>query len=442
MREIVKIQIGRCGNQIGSNFWETISEEHSISKEGRYEGNSDLKLEKLNVYYEECSAYSRYIPRTVFADLEPGSIEAVQASSLGRLFRPENFISGQGSAGNIWAKGFYTDGAEIIENVLDSVRKEIERCDSYQGFQISHAIGGGTGSGLGSLMCEKISEHFCQPITQLFTVFPSTNTSDNILQAYNAALFLPTSRFLHSAVQVLDNEALFNICQRTLHINSPTYRDLNYLIADVMAGITCSFRFPSQLNSDLRKFVTNLQVFPRLLFHLCSYAPLRFLSTHNYQSLAVNELVKQVFDPRNAMCNVDPRSGRYFTGAISFRGIMPSSEVEEALQETRNQHSSRYVDWIPDSFKSSLCDIPPKKIDRAACFIFNSSSVIEKFRKIESQASSMFRRRAFLHWYQSEGMDEMEFTEALSDLNDRITEYTIYQEATTLQNDDEDEIYE
>lgn len=56
------------------------------------------------------------------------------------------------------AKGHYTEGAELIDSVLDVVRKESESCDCLQGFQITHSLGGGTGSGMGTLLISKIRE--------------------------------------------------------------------------------------------------------------------------------------------------------------------------------------------------------------------------------------------------------------------------------------------
>lgn len=59
------------------------------------------------------------------------------------MFRPDNIITGTGGAGNNWAKGYYTDGADIIENIVETIQRESEACDSLQGFQISHSLGGG-----------------------------------------------------------------------------------------------------------------------------------------------------------------------------------------------------------------------------------------------------------------------------------------------------------
>ena len=128
MREIVHIQAGQCGNQIGAKFWEVISDEHGINPNGEYEGESDLQLERINVYYTEASG-GRYVPRAVLMDLEPGTMDSVRAGPFGALFRPDNFIFGQSGAGNNWAKGHYTEGAELIDSVLDVVRKEAEGSD-------------------------------------------------------------------------------------------------------------------------------------------------------------------------------------------------------------------------------------------------------------------------------------------------------------------------
>uniref|UniRef100_A0A670XV61 Tubulin/FtsZ GTPase domain-containing protein n=1 Tax=Pseudonaja textilis TaxID=8673 RepID=A0A670XV61_PSETE len=93
MREIVHVQIGQCGNQIGAKFWEVISDEHGIDTTGNYHGDSPLQQERINVYFNE--AYShKYVPRAILVDLEPGTMDSVRSSKIGPLFRPDNFIHG------------------------------------------------------------------------------------------------------------------------------------------------------------------------------------------------------------------------------------------------------------------------------------------------------------------------------------------------------------
>lgn len=89
MREIVHLQTGQCGNQIGAKFWEVLSEEHGIQADGSYKGTSDSQLERINVYFNE-AAGQKYVPRAVLVDLEPGTMDSIKAGPLGSLFRPDN----------------------------------------------------------------------------------------------------------------------------------------------------------------------------------------------------------------------------------------------------------------------------------------------------------------------------------------------------------------
>ncbi|XP_074245861.1 tubulin beta-4B chain-like [Saimiri boliviensis] len=134
MQEIVFTQLGKCRNQIGTKFWEVISDEHGIDTAGTYHRDSDLQLELINVYYNEASG-GRYVARAVLVDLEPGTMDTVRSGPFRQIFRPDNFVFGQHGASNNGAKGYYTEGVELMESVMDVVRKEAESCDCLQGFQ-------------------------------------------------------------------------------------------------------------------------------------------------------------------------------------------------------------------------------------------------------------------------------------------------------------------
>jgi len=429
MREIVHIQAGQCGNQIGSKFWEVICDEHGIAPSGQYSGQSDLQLERVRVYYNEATG-GRYVPRAVLVDLEPGTMDAVRAGPYGGIFRPDNFVFGQSGAGNNWAKGHYTEGAELIDSVLDVVRKEAEGCDCLQGFQVTHSLGGGTGSGMGTLLISKIREEYPDRMMMTFSVFPSPKVSDTVVEPYNCTLSVHQLVENADEVMVIDNEALYDICFRTLKLSTPTYGDLNHLVSAVMSGVTCCFRFPGQLNADLRKLAVNLIPFPRLHFFMIGFAPLTSRVSKDFRSLTVPELTQQMFDARNMMCASDPRHGRYLTAACMFRGSMPSKQVDEQMLNVQTKNNTYFVEWIPNNIKSSLCDVPPKGLPMAGTFIGNSTAIQEMFKRVAEQFTLMFRRKAFLHWYTGEGMDEMEFTEAESNMNDLIAEYQQYQDAT------------
>lgn len=356
-------------------------------------------------------------------------MDAVRAGKLGQLFRPDNFVFGQSGAGNNWAKGHYTEGAELIESVLDVVRKEAEGCDLLQGFQVCHSLGGGTGSGMGTLLISKIREEFPDRMMCTFSVMPSPKVSDTVVEPYNATLSVHQLVENADSVMCIDNEALYDICFRTLKLQNPTYGDLNHLVSQVMSGITCSLRFPGQLNADLRKLAVNLVPFPRLHFFMVGYAPLTSPTSVGYRNVTVPELTQQMFDAKNMMAASDPRQGRYLTASAMFRGKISTKEVDQQMLNIQNKSSNYFVDWIPNNIKSSVCDIPPKGLKMSATFVANSTAIQELFKRVSEQFTAMFKRKAFLHWYTGEGMDEMEFTEAESNMNDLVSEYQQYQDA-------------
>merc|ERR1711865_115593 len=401
MREILHIQGGQCGNQIGAKFWEVISDEHGIDPTGTYHGDSDLQLERINVYYNEASG-GRYVPRAVLMDLEPGTMDSVRSGPYGQIFRPDNYVFGQTGAGNNWAKGHYTEGAELIDSVLDVVRKESESCDCLQGFQICHSLGGGTGSGMGTLLISKIREEYPDRMMLTFSVVPSPKVSDTVVEPYNCTLSVHQLVENSDESVLIDNEALYDICFRTLKLTTPTYGDLNHLVCACMSGITTCIRFPGQLNADLRKLAVNLIPFPRLHFFMCGFAPLTSRGSQQYRALTVPELTQQMLN----VCN---------------------------------KNSSYFVEWIPNNMKASVCDIPPKGLKMSVTFLGNTTAIQEMFKRVSEQFTAMFRRKAFLHWYTGEGMDEMEFTEAESNMNDLVSEYQQYQDATTEEEGEFDE---
>ncbi|MES1907254.1 MAG: Tubulin beta-6 chain [Cercozoa sp. M6MM] len=429
MREILAIQAGQCGNQIGAKFWETICHEHGINPDGQYVGNDDRQLERANVYFTEAHG-GRYVPRTILMDLEPGVIDAVRAGPYGKLYKPDSQIHGDNGAGNNWAKGHYTEGAELIDKVLDAVRKESEGCDLLQGFQVSHSLGGGTGSGMGTLLIQRLREEYPDRMMLTFSVFPSPKVSNVVVEPYNATLSIHQLVENSDEVMVIDNEALYDICLNTLKLKMPTYGDLNHLVSCAMSGTTVSLRFPGQLNSDLRKLAVNLIPFPRLHFFMISYAPLTSAASNAYQNITVPELVQQMFSVNNIMCAADPRDGRYLTAAALFRGNMLSKEVEEQMLLVQKRNTQHFVDWIPNNVKSSLCNVSMPGVPMSGTFIGNSTAIQDMFSRINQQFSAMYRRKAFTHWYIAEGMDDMEFSESEANMTDLISEYQQYQEAT------------
>lgn len=177
----------------------------------------------------------------------------------------------------------------------------------WLGFQLTHSLGGGTGSGMGTLLISKMKEEYPDRITASYSVFPSPKISNTVVENYNAILSIHQLIENTDETFCIDNEALYDICFRTLKLTSPSFGDLNHLVSLTMSGVTTCLRFPGQLNADLRKLAVNMVPFPRLHFFMSGFAPLTASNSKNYRALTVAELTQQMFDPKNMMAAADPR---------------------------------------------------------------------------------------------------------------------------------------
>jgi tubulin beta len=201
------------------------------------------------------------------------------------------------------------------------------------------------------------------------------------VEPYNAVLSLAELALHTDETITFDNEALFDICLNTLKLKVPTLFDLNHLISVTMAGVTTAFRYPGQLNTDLRKLMTNMCPYPRLKFFIPGYAPLFPMTSKDFHKTTVKSLVSQLFDPCFQMAGYDIFCGRYLTCAAIFRGLISSKEVEEAMVDVQEGNKDLFVKYIPNSIKTAICDIPPKGLNAAATFLANTSAITFIFNR-------------------------------------------------------------
>merc|ERR1739848_504542 len=385
------------------------------------------------------SSSPRYIMDNIDGLLDDlGTLDVVTASAVGKAFKPDNFVFGNSGAGNNWAKGHYTEGAELVDKVLNIVPKEAEGSRHVQGFQIAHSLGGGTGSGLGTLLLLKIRDAYPDRLTKTYSIYPSPKVSDTVVEPYNA--ILATHQLLENADQtyVIDNEALYSIVVNILKEDAPTFSFMNYLISQVQMGCTASLRFSGQLNGDLRKLGVNLIPFPRLHFFNIAQAPLLSPKNGGYTKLFIQELTKQVRAGKQFYSNVSIEDGKFLTASMHYRGEVSTQETDENIEKVQAAKSEDFVEWIPNNVKSSVIDVGPVDATISATFVTNTTALKAMFQRLASQFSALYKRKAFLHWYKGEGVDEMEFQEADKNVVDLITEYQDKQDATVGGDEDED----
>merc|ERR1712072_796323 len=219
----------------------------------------------------------------------------------------------------------------------------------------------------------------------------------------------------------------------------PKYADLNWVISMTMSGITASLRFSGKLNGDLRKMGTNLVPFPRLHFFLLAQSPLFAPNQGSKVKVTVQELTDQMWSSRNFLANVKAEDGKYLTASCGYRGTIATQEVDDEIAKIQSKMADDFVTWIPNNIKSAIISVPPEGCAMSATFVANTTAIKGVFQRISAQFAKMYKRKAFLHWYKGEGMDEMEFQEADKNVRDLITEYQDKQDAVVNLDDEEEE---
>merc|ERR1719300_1115157 len=109
---------------------------------------------------------------------------------------------------------------------------------------------------------------------------------------------------------------------------------------------------------------------------------------------------------------------------------MSTQEVDDQLKQLNAKNADDFVEWIPNNLKSGIVEMAPRTSDMSATFVANTTALKGIFQRLATQFGAMYRRKAFLHRYKGEGMDEMEFQEADKNVRDLITEYQDKQDAT------------
>lgn len=425
---------------MGDACWELYRLEHGINADGSLTNKPNID-ENTTTFFSESDS-GKYVPNSIFIDLEPTVIDEIRNGVHRNLYRPQMLISGKEDAANNYARGHYTIGKEHIENVITQVHKLAESCGALQGFFITHSFGGGTGSGFSSLLMDRLGSEFSKKSKLEFVIYPSPKISTAVVEPYNSVL-TTHGTIEHSEICfLLDNEAIYDICNKNLGIDRPNYLNLNRLIAQVVSSTTTSLRFAGSMNVDLNEFQTNLVPFPRIHFPLVTYAPLLCVSRASHSSSSIAEITAACFEPNSTMVKCDLRNGKFMACCMLYRGDVVPNDVNTAISKIKTLKNIVFVDWCPTGFKVGINNQKPTVVpggdlattSRAVCMLSNSTAIVEAWARLNYKFDLMFRKRAFVHWYVGEGMEEGEFTEAREDLASLESDYEEVGKDSTAEN--------
>lgn len=428
-REIITIQTGQCGNQIGYEFWKRLCLEHGINKDGIFEERGILAEDRKDVFFYQADD-EHYIPRALMIDLEPRVINSIQTSEYKNLYNPENFFMDQDGAGNNWAKGYHF-AERREEELMDMIDREADGSDSLEGFVVCHSIAGGTGSGLGSFLLERLNDRFPKKIIQTYSVFPNQDqTSDVVVQPYNSLLALKRLCLNADCTIVLDNTSLNRITEDRLGLPSASISQTNALVSTVMAASTTTLRYPGYMNNDLVGILASLVPVPRCHFLMTGYTPMvidKVISS--VKKTTVVDVMRRLLQTKNIMVSAPTKKGLYISILNIILGEVDASEVHKSLQRIKEKKLANMIEWGPASIQVALSKKSPYIENQhkvSGLMMANHTSIRHLFSKILKSYEILRNKGAFLDQYKREKIFEDnfdEFDDARNEVELLIEEY-------------------
>lgn len=426
-REIITVQIGQCGNQLGLRWWDVMLQESKAHP--KYEDARQA------VFYD--GPNGRLKARCVAVDMEQGVLHSMLRGPLNYLFDSNFFVSDVSGAGNNWAVGHMEYGDQYIESIANATRHQVEQCDCIQAFFVTHSLSGGTGSGLGTRVLGMLEEEFPHVFRISPVVMPS-EVDDVVTAPYNACFALKELIEHADGVLPLDNDALARMVDTSLGKNRhgfsgdgkekgekgsqgfsaarPTntkglpYDDMNGLVAQMMSNLTCAMRFPGPLNMDINEITTNMVPYARLNMLIPSLAPL-CLSSKSSGGLAqgarsVDAMIHSCLSKAHQFVDIggahSPSSSSSHTSlatALIARG--PQITVGDLRRNIQMLHHKLQLPyWNQDGFKTAICGVPPLGHTNSMLMLSNNCGIVEKLRGVYGKFMKLYSVKSHVHHYE------------------------------------------
>ncbi|KAL2102021.1 hypothetical protein ACEWY4_003782 [Coilia grayii] len=415
----VILQVGQCGNQLGLEWCEMLSK---TSKNSGHRSPFTTKEDTL---------------AAVCVDSESKVLKRAQRLVRNRKLLETNIVQGKGGRGNNWAYGYHghwvKEGDQLLHQAMEAVRREAERRDYYGGTVMLHSVSGGTGSGLGSRLCEEIRAEF--PVSHLLTVSVVPHQSgESPLQHYNTLLSLGALHRYHCDCILLfhNDQALgcsgvpqnkaFATSGLASALSQDTLSFMNRHIVSCMAGLLLPVRSLTTASG------WSLGVEPwELIRSVCPMPSAKLLSlglqplTHKLKWDSLAGITLQ------SVPQMSPIGKSYTSRAVLAvaRGDQDKSFVTSSAHHKLKQ-GHRCVAWNPspiDHWTDPLNEVCSSADAQLLTVCSNHSSVTSLLNHVVHRTKEKIAARAYLHWYERYGVETQDFQQATDTLLSVMEEY-------------------
>lgn len=452
------VQIGQCGNQVGDALWSMLEKHH--------------EKEAMHKFFRSNGA-----PRCILVDTEPKVIQSIlNSSQYGTKINPESVHYQQYGRGNNWAMGYH--GRKRLENyqpfqmvathqyhssynqedtpdsffeeIMNSIRKELERLDYCDGIYFIHSLAGGTGSGMSSRLLEMTRSWYPNLYLTNIVIAPSLK-GDTPLQNYNAILTFEKLQTFSDCIIYKENDDLQRMVQywrgfslSTMSKNSKQYStslvtmdQMNQAIAGDLFGLFIPGasakrgQKPSPAQFQIAELITNV----------CPMSQTKFIDVRSgffcakKSTQLLNFIIPKVAEDNllklcQRTCQAFPRAhtSRSVGTQIAIHGFECQNEEVVSMVTKALPH----VEWNPTtslSYGSTCSRHSPSNRGH----VFQASMVIATNRtqirysidQIFQRALRQFDARAYLHWYAKYGIERADFEQAFENCHRIIQAYQV-----------------
>ncbi|VDM17737.1 unnamed protein product [Hydatigera taeniaeformis] len=433
MREIIFLHIGQTGIQVGHAMWELACLEHNVGRDGVPVSLTHDDGISIGSLFVHCSN-GNYTPRALLIDLDPTVVDEVRVGHYRNLWNSSNLFSGREDAASNYARAYYSQSQCRLIGVLDRIRILTEQCDCLNTFKLVYSANGGTGSGLTAAILEELACNYGSKHRLATAIYPSPLFSQIIVEPYNATLHTSSTIDFCDCVTVADNQAIHRIVNVHSGPNSAGYTLANRLLARLINAQCLSHRynFMGQQKVEVGELLTNLVPYPRIHFPTMAYAPFFNQMTATFETPSVSQMLERIYDQDNQLSSVCIRNQPFIACALLFRGNVSPYEVNEALKAIKCNKKAEFVDWCPTGFKTGLNFTPPIEVpsegfpglDSTCVNMFaHNVGIREAWVRTADHFNRLYSKRAFVHWFVAEGLEESEFIEAQETLTGIINDY-------------------
>ncbi|CAD5233284.1 unnamed protein product [Bursaphelenchus xylophilus] len=346
MPNVIALQVGQCGNQLGQAFLAELCQRHGIGPDGVAEEKELDRRDMKDVFFYESDA-KKYIYRCVLADLEPRVLTKVQNSEYGSVYNSENVYTASqgGGAGNAWASG-YGQGREAMEAVMEIIQKEAEASDWLECFMLTHSVSGGTGSGMGSKLLESVRDCYPKKLLQAYSVFPVKGESNVVVEPYNAVL--TTCRLAEYAdlVMVVDNKALNQVAVGS-GMEQASFETMNNMVAQMMGLATAPQRFGSTSCPTFLQQVSELSPFGAMHFIGTALFPFNIPGRPVIAPKTTSsDTLRRLLQPKSLMISALSQGPEYMiSGQAIFEGPKEDIDVFRLKMDIRSKYRDLFPSW-------------------------------------------------------------------------------------------------